>query len=425
MKRFVRRFFSCLLTGMALLGLAGQVQAERVYLDVTASDVRKIVIAVPDFTGNGAIGRQAADLLSKALELHGFIEVLDPQRYGRVKEANWKGLGVDYVIMGQFSTTGDRLSLEGQPLDVAENRLLGGRRYSGSTRQQEEMVLKLCDGLIEEFTGEPGISRSAMAFISDATGKKEVYVSDILGLHPRQVTKHRHLCVSPRFTPDGHFLAYSSYHHGNQDLYITDLRQSKVTKLLSRYSGMNLAGAFTPDGQQMIVTLSKGGSPDLYLLDRKGKILRQLTSRSGINVSASCSPDGSKIVFVSDRSGKPQIYQMALKSGRTQRLTFENSENSEPSWSPKGDLIAYTGLVGGRYQIFTMGVDGRHRRQISSGWGDFESPTWSPDGKQLAFTRKRNGRSEICIANRNGKNFRVLFNLPGNQAYPQWSGRKP
>ncbi len=419
-----------LVTCLLLLPLLARPAAgERVYLDITASDVRKVVVAVPAFVDRkgtdttGKRGRRMAELLARALDFHGFVRVLDPDRYGRLQDADWKGLEVDYVIRGGFEQSGTGLTVEGRLFDVAEDRLLAGRRYRGQARQQDDMILRFADALVEEFTGEPGISRTSIAYVSDETGRKEIYISDVLGRSRRQVTRHRHLCVSPRFTPDGNFLAYTTYHRGNQDLYITDLRQNRVTRALSRRKGMNLAPAFSPDGRTMVLTLSKDGSPDLYLLDRKGKILRRLTRRAGINVSPSFAPDGKSLVFVSDRSGRPQLYIMDMQSLKVRRLTFQGSENSEPSWSPKGDRIAYTSLVDGHYQIFTIDPAGGTPRQVTSAWGEYESPTWSPDGRQIAFSRRRNGHSEICAVLADGRDLRVLFRLKGNQSYPQWSPR--
>ncbi len=410
--------------------LMGQVSfAQRVYLDITASDVRKIVVAIPPFQelkstpADADRGKKMADLLGRALEFHGFARVIDPATYGTAANINWQDFGVDFVVQGKFSHSGSKLVLEGRLLDVSENRLLAGRRYSGRPQQQDDMILRLADALVKEFTGEAGISRTSIAYISDETGAKEVFIGDVMNLKRRQITRHKHLCVSPRFTPDGHFLVYTTYHRGNQDLYITDLRQSRITRPLSRRKGMNLAPAFAPDGKTMVVTLSKDGSPDLYLMTRKGKILRRLTKKTGINVSPSFSPDGGSLVFVSDRSGRPQLYIMDMTDYRVQRLTFDGQENSEPCWSPKGDKIVFTGRIDGHYQLFTIDPHGGRPFQLTSEWGDFESATWSPDGKQLVFSRSRNGHSEICTVFANGKGMRVLFPLKGNQSYPRWSRR--
>jgi TolB protein len=404
-----------LVVSVLFVTLARESAAERAYFDITAANVRKIMVAVPTFAG-GAAGQQGqavAQLLTKGLELHGFIAVIDPARFGGSREADWKSLGADYVVMGQIVGDPAGLAIEGQILDVASNQLLAGRRFKGTSSQWEDMTLRLCDGLIEDFTGEAGVSRTSMALISDGTGRKEVFVTDILGRHPRQITRHNALCVSPRFSPDGNFLAYSTYHRGNQDLYITDLRQR-----------LNLAPAFANDGRTMVVTLSKGGTPDLYTIDRKGNIIEQLTSHAGINVSPSFSPDGQSMAFVSDRSGKPNVYVMNMASRQVQRLTFKNSENSEPAWSPKGDEIAFTGLQGGTYQLFVMDRNGGNVRQLTSG-GNYESPTWAPDGRLIAVTRKGGGSSKVCVVSKNGKDVRTLFNFKGNQSYPQWSKRLP
>jgi len=414
---------------LMLLGtIVSPVRAERVYLDITAQDVRKVVVAVPWFASQAAPagdekeGKPMAELLGRGLAFHGFIEILDPSRYGGRNEADWKALGVDYVVMSKFETAGSGMMIEGRLLDVREDRMMAGRRYRGESKQRDDMVLRLCDSLIEEFTGEPGISRSRVSYVSDTTGRKEAYIADVLGLGHRQVTRHKHLVVAPRISPDGNYLAYSSYHTGNQNLYLTDLRQSKVTNAISRRRGMNMASAWSPDGRNMIVTLSKDGSPDLYLMDRAGQIKERLTSGAGINTSAFWSPDGSSIVFTSDRSGTPQVYLMNLQTRDTQRLTFEGRENTEPSWSPKGDLIAFSSRVNGQYHIFTMNPKNpKSLQQITSGWGDFESPTWSPDGKQIAFSRKGNSKKQIWVMLKDGREMRLLYNVKGNQSYPQWS----
>lgn len=140
--------------------LAKESMAERAYFDITASDVRKIVVAVPNFTGNAGVqGSAVSQLLTKGFELHGFINVINSSRYGGGKGADWKTLGADYVVMGQVSSDPAGLMIEGQILDVASNKLLAGRRFKGSVAQQEDIILRLCDGLIEDFTGEMEIGR--------------------------------------------------------------------------------------------------------------------------------------------------------------------------------------------------------------------------------------------------------------------------
>lgn len=395
----------------------------KVYLDITASGTRKINMAVPPLTGSGgsaALGQELATILEKALEFHGIIAII-PRRNYSGSSPNWKQLGADYTIQGTYTATSSGLNLELRLIDVATNSMLLGKKYSGSLEQKQDMLFKYCDLVIKELTGEPGVAFSQIAFISNGTGAKEAYLTNILGDRIRQITRHRNLVISPRFTPDGRSLSYSSYHKGNQDLYITELNQSTSTQALSRRKGMNLGPAWSPDGRKMVLTMSKDGNPDLYLLDRQGNILEQLTSRSGINVSPAWSPDGRKIAFVSDRSGKPQIYLMDLATRNVKRITFKGTENAEPAWSPKGDLLAYSCLLNGLYQICTtIPEEGATPVQVTKDSGHHESPDWSPDGKQIIFVKREGGTQKIHAVLKNGTFQRQLFSLKGNQTYPRW-----
>jgi TolB protein len=407
----------------------GSIQAKDVsYLDITSPDARKITLAVPWFVNSDQperlqiLGRDLSNTLAAALDFHGIFSLVPPDQYGKRQDANWKSLGADFVVLGSYTLSSTGLTMEIRLLDVAGNDMLMGKRYNGQRSHEQSMLFRFADSVIKEMSGVDGVATSKIAYVSDVTGSKEVFLTDILGKKTRQVTRHKNLVVSPRFLPGGRYLTYTSYHSGNQSLYITDLNQSRTTRPLSRRRGMNLAPAWAPDGKKMILTLSKDGNPDLFLLDRKGKIIRQLTNRSGINVSPTWSPDGKSIAFVSDRSGRPQIYIMDLKTSKVQRITFKGRENAEPCWSPDGRLITYSSLVNGLYQIFTMAPkSGATPKQVTSGDGQHESPSWSPDSKQILFSLRQGSSQKIYAILKNGSFMRQLFNTRGNQTYPRWT----
>lgn len=404
------------------------IAADRTYLDISTQETRKINIAVPWFKnsklGNQkqVLGRDLSTTLAKALAFHGIISIIPQQHYGGNHNIDWGKFGTDYVVLGSYEIKSKKIFLKIRLLDVAGDEVVLGKTYSGSLQQKDSMTFTFTDSVIETLTGRPGISSSRIAFVNRTKNVKEVYMTDILGRKIRQITRHKHLTVSPRFVPGGHYLSYTSYHTGNQNLYITDLRQSKTTRVLSRRKGLNLAPSWSSDGKKMVLTLSKSGNPDLYLLDNKGQILEQLTSRSGINVSPTLSPDGKHLVFVSDRSGNPQLYYMNMVSRKVKRLTFEGSENAEPNWSPTENLIVYSSLRNGVYQIFTMNpLSNNSPKQVTQDLSHHESPTWSPDGNQIIFTKRHGKKSQIYGVMRNGSFQRNLFTIPGSQIFPQWA----
>lgn len=403
--------------------------AARVYVDITSAQLHKVPIAVPYFIDKShpdqksKLGKEMSSLLSRALDFHGFVDILPAEAYDGSQNMDWTDIGADYTILGNFENDAEGIALELRLIDAYKGYMTLGRRYKGPVSRHDLMVKKFCDEVVEKLTGEPGISLSKIAFVSDKTGQKEIYVSDVFGENVRQVTNHRHLAVSPRFSPDGKKLAYTSYHKNNPNLYITDLSQSKTTKLVSRRQGLNMAPAWSPDGRTMAITLSIDDNPDLYLIDIAGEIIERLTKNAGINVSPTWSPDGKELAFVSDRSGSPQIYVMTMKNKSVSRITYSGSYNSTPSWSPKGDWIAYSSKNDGNYHIIIIRPDGDSPTKITSTPGDHESPSWSPDGKQILFSRKINNKQQIYAINRNGTGMRALFANFGDQTFPQWSPR--
>ncbi len=412
---------------LALCCLHSVWAADRVYLDISAPETRKINIAVPWFQNKSLndqqnIGKELADTLSQALQFHGIITAIPSDKYGDNQSSDWKKMGADYTVLGQYALGADTLKLEMRLLDVSGDEILMGKTFSGGIDQKNQMVFKFCDSVIEALTGKPGIANTKIAFVNRDNTVKEVFLTDILGKNLKQITRHKHLTVSPRFVPGGIFLSYTSYHSGNQNLYITDLRQDKTTQALSRRKGLNLAPSWSADGQNMILTLSKDGNPDLYLLDRKGEIIEQLTNRSGINVSPAWSPDGSTVVFVSDRTGKPQLFSLDMRTRNVRRLTFEGTENAEPSWSPTENLIVYSSLRDGVYQLFTMNpITGDSPKQLTQDLSHHEAPSWSPDGNQIIFAKRNGNKQAIYGIMKNGSFERKLFNFQGSQTYPQWS----
>jgi TolB protein len=403
--------------------------AARIYLDITSADLRKLPIAVPHFIDKKnpeAItekGRELAGLLGEALAFHGFITIVPSSSYNNDRSTKWSSVGADFVVLANYETTASGMVTELRFIDTDGNKMLAGKRYRAPWSKANDLVLKFADEVILKLSGENGISNTKIAFVSDKTGYKEIYVADILGKEIKQITRHKNLTVSPRFSPDGSLLAYTSYHRGNPNLYITDLSQSKKTKAVSWRKGLNVAPAWSPDAKKLITTLSKDGNPDLYLMTTNGTVQKRLTQNAGINVSASWSPDGQKVAFVSDRSGTPQIYVMTVNNQKVTRLTFSGNENTTPSWSPKDDLIAYTGLSNGNHHLFVIPAAGGKPTKLTDFWGNYESPSWSPDGRQIVFARSRNNKQQLCRIFLYGKGITPMFNIEDNQTFPQWSPR--
>ena len=407
------------------------------YIDITNPFLRKIPLAVPIFKKisfdetAAKLSKEASDLLSDTLEFTGYFKMMDRDAFlfdpqaeaasSHVNFHNWTSIGAELLVTGGVLIKDDHLEMELRLYDTFKEKMLVGKRYKGSMMDRRKMIHRFCGEVIYILTGDRGIFYSKIAFVSTSSGHKEIYICDFDGYDPKPFTSYKSITLSPSWSSDGKWLAYTSYAKGKPDLYIKHLQENRGSAIAKE--GINISPAWVPGEFLLAATLSFSGDPEIYLLTGTGKITKRLTKKRGIDLSPTWSSDGKHMAFVSKRSGTPQIYIKNIDSGLVNRLTFEGHYNTQPSWSPKGDKIAYSGLNQGRSDIFIISIDGQAPIQLTYNDGDNESPSWSPDGSLIVFSSTREGPSRIYVMNAFGTDQRRLFAMPGEQTEPQWSSR--
>lgn len=411
----------------------------KVYIDIDSPSFQKFPIAITEFKPlkPGIAERDYpvwfADTLSQNLLITGYFSAIDRRafledssRAGITGEgtrfADWTTIGAEYLIKGGFQVDGRELITEFRLFDVVKGELIVGKRYTGTTDDKNRMVVQFANEVLLALTGEAGLFDTRIAFVRKSSSASELYTIHFDGSDLRRITNYNSLTLSPRWSPDGRQLAFTSYKDGKPDIYLRDLVSEKTEKIVS-YPGLNLPGSWSRDGQRLLVTVSRDGNQEIYDMTVGNRLLQRLTREFSIDVSPVRSPDERRIAFVSNRNGSPQIYMMDADGGNVRRLTFEGNYNTSPAWSPKGKLIAYEGSVNGRFQIFVISEEGGQPQQLTFGGSDHEAPTWSPDGRYLAYSVRGYGRSRIEIMNANGQNVRVLHEGNDGCLSPFWSPR--
>jgi TolB protein len=419
-----------------VVSLAGPCWGQYDYIDIRNPSLRKIPIAVPVFqvTPKGdEVGIKTADLVSVYLNFTGYFKILDrggflmdpenPATDGTtINFRNWTTIGAELLITGNILQPGpDLVEMELRLFDPFKGKMLLGKRYKGWAKDTRRMALKFCSEVIFYLTGDWGIFGSQMAFISNSTGHKEIFVCDFDGGNSRQITRHNAITLTPAWSSDSQWLAYTSYAQGKPELYIKNMKDSLGTHFSKE--GLNTTPAWVPGQFNLAVTLSFSGDQDIYLLSGKGDVLNKLTSNWGIDTSPAWSPDGKKMAFVSDRAGSPQIYIKDITSGQYERLTYEGRYNTQPDWSPRGDKIAFSAFERGEINIVVIDLNQRAPVRLTYNSGRNESPSWSPDGSLIAFSSTREGKSRIYVMTSYGTDQRRLLEMPGEQFSPAWSPR--
>ena len=411
--------------------------AEYEYIDINKPFLRKIPLAVPRFRNATASSKEvqlsnlAADFLSDSLDFTGYFKLLDRDAFlynaqtdgiitPKINFQNWKVIGAELLITGHYELQDGKIGIELRMFDTFRGRRILGKRYAGNIDDQRRIILRFCSEIIKYLTDTAGVFDSKIAFISTGSGTKEIYTCEFDGHKPRRLTYNNDITLSPAWSTDGKWMAYTSFKGENPDLYIRNLLNNREVSIARQ--GLNITPDWVPGKFELAATLSFSGDPEIYLLTGEGKIIKRLTRKSGNDVSPSWSPDGKKFAFVSNRSGNPQIYVKDITSGEVKRLTFKQGPyNTQPSWSPRGDKIAYTSQVNGLHNIVVIGLDGEGATQLTYESGDNEAPSWSSDGSLIVFSSTRGGPSRIYVMTAYGTDQRRLLVMPGEQTNPKWS----
>jgi TolB protein len=412
-------------------------QAVDVFLNVTGGGVRKLNIAIPEFTvttgadtaGNGKL---VASVAGSDLTFSGLFSVVAaegaiPANNPDALRQSWKefaAAGAHAGVHGLLALRGDRAEVEMRLYDLTspENRLIASKKFELPAAQMRRLGHKVADEVVLQFTGEPGIADTKIAYVVGPAGAKEIMIADYDGAGMTPLTKNGSINLSPVWSPDARSLAFVSYKQGYPDLYRAFPFERRPDQTLAAFSGINSSPAFSPDGKSLAMTLSKDGNPEIYVLNLASGTTRRLTRHAGIDTEPTWASTGRQIAFISDRTGVPHVYVMDDQGANVRQIT-SGGFHTQPRWSPRGDTIAYTQRAGA-HDIWVVDVDGSNPRRVTSG-GDNQGPTWAPSGRHLAFQSNRLGRWQIFAVLADGSSAAAITKGNLESTSPSWSPRLP
>ncbi|HYU33968.1 MAG TPA: Tol-Pal system beta propeller repeat protein TolB [Thermoanaerobaculia bacterium] len=395
---------------------------------------KPIKLGIPAFRRLGALAGDAAraademeQVVRQDLQNSGYFTISGPEAFqglqltgdlARDLEA-YRTTGVETLLLGDLRAEADKIVFEGRLFDVASGQAILAKRYRGALPVARRIGHTFADEVILFLTGQRGISLSSIAFTSDRTGQKEIWVMDYDGQNQRRITGHRSTSMSPAWSPDGESLAYTSFFNGPPGIYLAELASGRKRPIVNSGS-LNTTPTFSPDGQRVVFARSVDGNVEIFVTGRSGGDLRRLTHSGAIDTNPSWSPTGGQIAFTSGRAGNPHIYLMDEEGSNQRRLTTEGDYNDGAAWNPTGDLIAYTSRRGGRFQIAVTNVVTQATQILTSGPGENESPSFSPDGRHIVYVSRKSGTKQLYVMDLDGSHVRQLTN-EGNNDMPDWS----
>ncbi len=402
---------------------------EEVYLQVTNPGLTSVVMAFPSPQarpgGASAAASTFANTLRADLDQTAVIRLLDRERERLVEvdpaqpaltRQRWRSVGAQFLLDSTVATAGSQLVADVRLWDLASGEIAYSRRLQAPTSLAATMAHTLANELMRLFTGRSGPFLSRLAFISDRSGAKEVWVMRWDGSEAQQLTSYRSIAVGPAWSPEGQWLAFTSFLRGQPQLFL--LRPTEgYLKPLSTLPGVNSSPSFSPDGRRVAFAAGNDGNTDIYVVDVDTATPVRLTSSRAIETQPAWSPNGRQIAFTSTASGRPQIHLMDAEGTNVRQLTQADTFADEAAWAPDGVRLAYATMVEERFQIAVQDMR-TGMRTVVFGPGSNESPCWSPDGTMLAFVSNRTGSKQIFITDAAGQPRQLTRD--GNNTAPAW-----
>src|SRR5262245_14489069 len=229
--------------------------------------------------------------------------------------------------------------------------------------------------------------------VKEDKADSHVWVVSFDGKSERQMTRGPESESSPRWSPDGKYLSFTSSRPGaakGNQVWLLD-RDGGDAFQLTDVKGRLQAYEWSPDSKRLALVIGdpdpeaeaaeaakeSGGKPKapkpvlidrykfkqdgqgyllsdrhsyIYLFDIETKKLERLTTGKWDEANPSWSPDGTRIAFLSNHAADPdrdpsaQIFVAEAKPGATEKALTRPSVRagrSRPEWSPDGKWIAF------------------------------------------------------------------------------------
>jgi Tol biopolymer transport system component len=163
--------------------------------------------------------------------------------------------------------------------------------------------------------------------------------------------------ISPHFSLNGEKISFASDHTGSREVYVYELKGSKLLKL-TKFGGADTGSPrLSPDGTRVVFDTEEKANRDIYVV----RAARQesptpLVTDPSLDVRPSWSADGKWVYFGSDRTKEWQVWKVAAAGGTPEQVTKRGGR--EAFASPDGEFIYYAKDMGDHWELWRVPTQG-------------------------------------------------------------------
>ncbi|MEO9854200.1 MAG: S9 family peptidase [Reichenbachiella sp.] len=305
--------------------------------------------------------------------------------------------------------------------------------------------------------------------------ERRIWIVDHAGNNHRKLTPNDHSESSPRWSPNGTRIAYTSSTDEGSEIFVYWMESGQHARLtqLDR-SPSNIS--WSPDGKWLTFSMlvpekppymvnspskPKGaqwadeprvttrvrheadgsgfiepGYYHYFIIPADGGTARQITSgRYQHKNEPQWTKDGKSLIFSANRREdweynyrNSEIYSVSLSDGSIQELTERNGPDYDPVVSPNGNNIAYLGYEDKiqTYQLpelYVMNLNGSGKRMIDLKLDRrMSNLTWNQKGTGLYFLYDSEGNTKIGFVSLDGKFEKVKDDVGGTGVARPYGG---
>ncbi|KGJ90485.1 S41 family peptidase [Thalassotalea sp. ND16A] len=237
---------------------------------------------------------------------------------------------------------------------------------------------------------QPDIQGNTIVF----TYGQEIWKTELGNLNAKRITSFQGQAQNPKLSPDGNWIAFTGQYNGNSDVYIVNVNGG-MPKQLTWHPGADIVKGWSNDSQQVLFGSGRDQAPRaqsrFYQVNISGNTptsLPMIRAQSG-----SYSADSSQFVYqkVSPwddgwrkyRGGQNNPLRIvSLSTLKEQSLPFNGEKVTNPTWH--GDDIYYLSDIENVVNVFKYNVT---RKQVSkvTNHQDYDVKGYGSDGINLVY----------------------------------------